>query len=323
MSDRLVTVVTAENGVEAAVLKNLLESADIPAFLANEAAATTAPFAAPGVPVLVAEEHVEQARRIVARRPSSREGGSGPVVRQSRLRRSAPSSEEAHSAITADPSTVREPRVTPSRPKEDTEPPIPEREQDAVRALRSAVIGLFIPPLEIYAAYLLLKVCTSSGPLGAKARRQAWIAAGINLTLIAGFVALIVAIVWHIVSPPSSRIDLIAYRHPDRMRGVWERVFPEEEGGGRQQLHLDGDGKFRIRALDAAPFDGIGTWGYDHHEYCILFRIDRFEAGDWEHKGKVIYLPLLELKDDMLRVEWGDRPAVFRRIGAGHRQEKR
>jgi hypothetical protein len=318
MNDRLVTVATAANDVEAGIVKNLLEEAGIAAFLGSAAAAATAmPGVVDGVSIQVDDRHAREARRILARRPGMQGGESGPVVRKSRLYRRQ-SNTPLESALAERPLTPIPSAVAPVTTRAtDPDSPTPPRELDAARAFRAAVTGLLLLPLlpffEAYALHLLFKVWTGQGPLGSAARRKAWFAAAINLTLVAGFVFFVGAIVWYILTPPDGRIDLKALHHPDRMRGVWLRPLPEAEGGGHKQLHLHGDGRMRIRTQSDLPFDSTGTWGYDRDRQCILFRIDRVDQGNWLKQGKLYSMPLLDLSDDELRVDTSTGPVIYRK----------
>jgi hypothetical protein len=53
------------------------------------------------------------------------------------------------------------------------EGPLGLREESAQRALKAALIGLVMFPLQFYAIWLLLKVCFYEGPLRPRLRRNA------------------------------------------------------------------------------------------------------------------------------------------------------
>lgn len=64
---------------------------------------------------------------------------------------------------------------------DDIDPQEPnQREQEAQRAFRSAVIGCFFVPLQAYTSWLLLRVWFSEEPLRSKWRRAAFLALAIN-----------------------------------------------------------------------------------------------------------------------------------------------
>ncbi|HZU35229.1 MAG TPA: hypothetical protein VFA18_04955 [Gemmataceae bacterium] len=69
--------------------------------------------------------------------------------------------------------------------EEAAEPPPNVREQTARRAVRGAVLGLLLWPLQLYVFWLLLRVFLSDEPLTPETRRLATIAACINLPVIA------------------------------------------------------------------------------------------------------------------------------------------
>ena len=71
--------------------------------------------------------------------------------------------------------------------KDEPEPPLTSREQNADRAFLGAVFGLLFWPLELYVFWLLLKVYTSDEELHPLKRRKALFAALINLPLMVMF----------------------------------------------------------------------------------------------------------------------------------------
>lgn len=62
----MITVATCSNPAEAMLLKSLLEANDIPAFVPDELTAQTAPnYSGSGLHLQVADEHADNARRIL------------------------------------------------------------------------------------------------------------------------------------------------------------------------------------------------------------------------------------------------------------------
>lgn len=55
----------------------------------------------------------------------------------------------------------------------EEEGPLSLREESAQRALKAALIGLVLFPLQFYAIWLLMKVCFYEGPLRPRLRRNA------------------------------------------------------------------------------------------------------------------------------------------------------
>jgi hypothetical protein len=70
-----------------------------------------------------------------------------------------------------------------------------DREKNADRACRGAVVGLLFLPLQLYIFYLLLKIFVSREPLGDRGRRKVLIAAVINLPLMIGLCFLLRAVI--------------------------------------------------------------------------------------------------------------------------------
>jgi hypothetical protein len=76
-------------------------------------------------------------------------------------------------------------------PDLEEEPPRSSREQLASYAFRGALLGILLPPLELYVLYLLFKVFVSQERLGARYRNFAVVAAIIMLIVLGGCYAII------------------------------------------------------------------------------------------------------------------------------------
>jgi hypothetical protein len=166
MPDSLVTVASYTTPVEAALVKNQLELAGVPAFLTNDAMVTMAwqySNATGGVGVQVAASDAAQAREILEELRASlatENLGSG-------------SAGTTHN----DENAAEEDRWTAASP----------REAAAQRALRAAMLGLLFPPLWIATLWLLAKVLASRERLGSQYAWQAWAAAAVVVPVALGF----------------------------------------------------------------------------------------------------------------------------------------
>lgn len=63
---------------------------------------------------------------------------------------------------------------------EEPEPQTTDRERNAERAFRGAILGLLFFPLQVYVFWLLLRVYLSDEDLRGRSRSRAWVAAVIN-----------------------------------------------------------------------------------------------------------------------------------------------
>lgn len=176
MSDELETVGTYWSPVEANLAKVHLEAAGIPAFLTGEqAVAMTWLFAnaVGGIKLQVATRDADRALACLAE--------TEPLTDQE--------IDDAEEWGQADEEgTSSEPADTIAEKDLDSWPDLTAREQQADRALRGAILGLLFFPLQFYVFYLLLNVCFSAGGLRREYRRHAFIAAMLNLPMIAAAV---------------------------------------------------------------------------------------------------------------------------------------
>ncbi len=172
MSNRLVTIATFQNPIEGSLARSRLEDAGIKTFLADEETVGVAwhlSNALGGVKLQVQESDAEEAMTILAEGKDS-----------------------CSAATPSLPTDVEQPLELGGTDADEPEPVLTNREQAARRAFRGAVLGLLLPPLQLYVFWLLLKVCFSHEPLAADKRRQAIVAAAINLPLMLGFCLLLI-----------------------------------------------------------------------------------------------------------------------------------
>jgi hypothetical protein len=80
--------------------------------------------------------------------------------------------ERARELLSADV-TLDDERERAAFADEPDDPPLNSREQNADRALRGAMVGIFLPPLQLYALWLLITVFISDQPLRNRQRRNA------------------------------------------------------------------------------------------------------------------------------------------------------
>jgi hypothetical protein len=181
MPTDLVTVAVLDNPEQAALARNLLDAAGIPAYLADENMVGMAWHmggAVGGIKLQVAAEDEEDARALldkdfVAEPDTAIAQGPSPLPDRHR-----------HAIAAGAPGIGRS---APDVDDDDDESPPTLREKNAKAALRMSIIGLVFPPLLFVAFYLLFQIVGSDERLEEKPRRDAWIAAvvlGIVLLLV-------------------------------------------------------------------------------------------------------------------------------------------
>jgi hypothetical protein len=146
MDVRLVTIRTFHSPTEANLAKGRLEEAGIQAVLLGEEATATGMMPGPGIQLQVPDDDAERAEEALA----------------------APE-EEAPA------------EEAPPEANEDAEREPNDREVNARSALRGALFGLLIFPLQPYVFWLLLRVYVSDEEIRASYLWQAWVAAAINI----------------------------------------------------------------------------------------------------------------------------------------------
>ena len=72
----------------------------------------------------------------------------------------------------------------PGRPDADEEEPVSATEEDVARALRAAVFGLLLLPLQLYSLWLLARIAISDATLSGDQRRRMLIAAMLDVPVI-------------------------------------------------------------------------------------------------------------------------------------------
>ncbi len=167
MSDALVTLASFADPTEAALARNALEEAGIRAALSDETMVSMfwhMTGAVGGVKLLVAASDLVRAEALLAE------------LRAEPLDGTAGHSTDAPAA------DGDQPDDEPGREPDDEDwPALSPREQDAERALKSAILGILFCPLQVYACWLLVKVFASSQPLAPRQRTRALVAGAICL----------------------------------------------------------------------------------------------------------------------------------------------
>lgn len=153
MSDRAVTIATFETPLEAGYFKSLLEAEGIPAFLVNENMAATAwhyNLAIGGIKLQVMEGDVGAALSVMKGTPAP----AGALEEESRAEQ-----EEEETADRSDDDSGEDMFMSPA-------------DKIACRAQRAALLGLFLPPLQLYAFYLAVRLLLEGRPLSGAGKRM-------------------------------------------------------------------------------------------------------------------------------------------------------
>jgi hypothetical protein len=168
MNDKLVTVGTFWNSVDAELARGRLADAGIRAFLADQQTVGMVWYlgnAIGGIKLMVGDGDAEAALEVLSESD-------------------APDAADAPGSMTdsAQPIEGRTPTAFIDDEAEERE--LTDREENAGRAFRGAVIGLLLMPLQLYVFWLLLKVFFSHEELRADKRRTALWAGVINIPML-------------------------------------------------------------------------------------------------------------------------------------------
>jgi hypothetical protein len=164
MSDRLVTIATYQDPVAATLAKNYLEHEGIASILIDETTIATdwmLSGAIGGVKLQVAVLDVERAEMLLERIDAEREQDAPPPV---------PPTAVAAQELAEDLQAEQADRA--------------EINQLADRVFRTAVFGLILWPLQLYALYLLLAIWLSAEKVSPDRRWKVWAAACMNVPLL-------------------------------------------------------------------------------------------------------------------------------------------
>jgi hypothetical protein len=170
----MVTIATFGEPLEANLAKGYLESAGIPAFLADEQTVGIAwhlTNAIGGIKLQVADDRADEAQSILAERSSTKPDAPEPL--------DITDTTDAPDATIPDPSPTLSYEAAGTEDEQGLEPT--NRERNADRAWRGALFGLLFFPLELYVFWLLIKVFTSDERVNPRQLRRALMAAVINV----------------------------------------------------------------------------------------------------------------------------------------------
>ncbi len=244
MSDHWITVATFNDTVAAAVAKNYLENEGIPSILLDEATVATdwmLSTAIGGIKLQVALPHVERAELLLT---LIREG------QDERAAEGAVADEHAHAIASAE---IAEDLKADQEDKQ----PINEL---ADKLFRATVFGYIIPPLQVYALFLMLQIAGSEGRVSPNRRWKLWFSGVLNVPILAIVVVLVlIAHSWLAGSPGT----------PDQPN--WQRhAFPSLRFSARfphEPIQRDG------------RFDGFAVHDYSaqaRHRYYLIRIIQNF-----------------------------------------------
>ncbi|HEX4000746.1 MAG TPA: DUF2007 domain-containing protein [Pirellulales bacterium] len=191
MNDQLVTIARFSDQIQAALARNDLQAAGIKSFLPGESISAMAwhlTNAFGGIRLQVAAEDAPRAIAILSETASQfvENAEAGKASETPADDADLLASSRADSGLDgADP--IADEFDDDGVGDEDSDAeldPWNRRERSADRAFRGAVFGLLFLPLQIYVFWLLLKVFVLDDSLAPRLRRQAILAAAINLPII-------------------------------------------------------------------------------------------------------------------------------------------
>lgn len=177
MKSDLVDIAAFDSPLTANIARSRLEAEGISAFLDSEHTVGTQWLwtnAIGGVKLLVPAADAERAKAVLA----DAEAGADAAT-ESPSEVADDLGERPTEEWEQEPAAIPEPYDQPS-----------SREEDAVRALKSAVLGLVFCPLQLYTAWLLILVVTNREPLR---KRYFWCAVGAWIILLPYIITMVAA----------------------------------------------------------------------------------------------------------------------------------
>jgi hypothetical protein len=193
-SSDLVTVASFDDSVSASLVMNRLKHAGLPAVLTHENAVTWFWYlsnAIGGIGVQVNSKDAEAARCLIEQHEQLTAADAATAEAGSEAEAEKLIGDEVADPSTAYPEAETESANAPEIDQEplDDEPPPTERERNADRAARAAVLGIVFwsLPLQLYVLYLLLfKVFTSEENLDDRHLHKSIAAGVINFVVLIG-----------------------------------------------------------------------------------------------------------------------------------------
>jgi hypothetical protein len=192
-SSDLVTVATFDDSVSASLVMNRLKHAGLPAVLSHENAVTWFWYlsnAIGGIEVQVNSKDAETARCLIKQHEQLTAANAAAAEAGSEAETEEMIGDDVADLSTAYAEAETEAANSPETHQEplDDEPPPTERERNADRAARAAVLGLVLLPLQLYVLYLLLfRVFVSEESLDDRHKHKAIAAGVINFAVLVGF----------------------------------------------------------------------------------------------------------------------------------------
>jgi hypothetical protein len=165
MSDRLITIATFQQPVEAAMAQSFLDSEGIPSTLLDETTIATGWMLAGaigGIKLQVSAEHAERAEFLLVRIQEAKDDDELPPL--------------DHTAI-----ATREIAEDLEAERADREP----INQLTDKLFRSTVFGLLFFPLQFYALYLMSEIHACDGKVSPERRWKIWASVLLNIPLMA------------------------------------------------------------------------------------------------------------------------------------------
>ena len=165
MSDRLVTIATFQQPVEAAMAQNFLDGEGIASTLLDETTIATGWMLAGaigGIKLQVSAKHVERAEFLLARIHENKDDDDLPPLDETAI---------ATREIAEDLEAEREDRA-----------PI---NQLTDKLFRSTVFGLIFWPLQFYAIYVMSEIHSCEGKVSPERRWKVWASVVLNVPLMA------------------------------------------------------------------------------------------------------------------------------------------
>jgi hypothetical protein len=168
MGVRMVTVASFDQAVKARLAENVLKAAGIPVAVADETIVAMdwlLSNAVGGIKVQVWEEDAERAVAALERELGENGEKLGPVDEEWL----AAEAEAAGREDGVEPEPEPAARTPDPKPAEGGAAPSP-RDEFAQRAFNAAFLGLPLPPVALYAEYLIGKAALGDGPLSRRGR---------------------------------------------------------------------------------------------------------------------------------------------------------
>ncbi len=191
-SSDLVTVASFDDSVSASLVMNRLKHAGLPAVLSHENAVTWFWYlsnAIGGIEVQVNSKDAEAARCLIAQHEefTAAEAAAAEAGSEAEAEKVIGADLVDLSTADAEAGAAAANNLETDQELLDDEPAATERERNADRAARGAVLGILFLPLQLYVLYLLLfRVFTSQEDLDVRHKHKTVAASVINFVVLVG-----------------------------------------------------------------------------------------------------------------------------------------